>query len=362
MASSASDHWSPALSLHPTRSERSIAFTSDPDFVEDKLELLSALDPSASDIEEVEVDRVLYQRGERVPNSIGSGFEEIHQVEPGLCTHVMSGEVTRHWRLTARSRENCLRLRIPFGGEAHHRSMQKEISDFPPQCSFIIQPAETSVTGVYQAGTAYRFCSIHLSQSFLEHELRLEVTEWPKALLSGWSHQQTSTGQINLGPTSVATAVRFLNLGPHRAWRHADFRAITFDLLRQIFDAWSAMHDTRNLRVTLCQDERRRLQSLRAEANARSPRPLSMSEATIISGLNKNKIHEGFKCMFGMSLRDYCFNIRMFKARNLLMQTSLSISDIGEISGFSEPTNFSASFRKKFFRSPSEVRRFESSN
>ena len=82
-----------------------------------------------------------------------------------------------------------------------------------------------------------------------------------------------------------------------------------------------------------------------------------MEEAVALSGLNKNKVHAGFVRLYGMSLHDYCQDLRMQRARRLLLETSLPVVAVAERSGFSEPTNFTAAFRKHFALPPSDFRR-----
>ncbi len=102
--------------------------------------------------------------------------------------------------------------------------------------------------------------------------------------------------------------------------------------------------------------ERDQLQTLRALADARCPDPVSLDEALALTGLNRNKLHIGFKRLFGLSLHDYCLDLRMQRAKQMLLDSDLAIARIAEATGFSEPTNFTAAFRKHFAVLPSEVR------
>ena len=133
-------------------------------FIEDKLEAICAVDPSAAGgIEALHVDRLRVRPGDRVANLLASGFEEVYGVDGRLCVHIVDAHVARDWRLTARSTENCLRLRVPFAGRAHHDSSAACITDVESNCTFLIQPAGASLTGVYREGTAYRCCTLNLS-------------------------------------------------------------------------------------------------------------------------------------------------------------------------------------------------------
>jgi transcriptional regulator GlxA family with amidase domain len=109
--------------------------------------------------------------------------------------------------------------------------------------------------------------------------------------------------------------------------------------------------------IRLKPGDREALTRLRKAAEAACPDPISIDAAVAICGLNRNKIHYGFKEMFGTSLQRYCNELRMKRAGALLRESTLSVAQIAEAVGFSEPTNFTASFTKHFRERPSAFRR-----
>ncbi|MFP4382237.1 MAG: helix-turn-helix domain-containing protein, partial [Candidatus Sumerlaeia bacterium] len=54
---------------------------------------------------------------------------------------------------------------------------------------------------------------------------------------------------------------------------------------------------------------------------------------------------------------DYLLRLRIDKARQLLMQTSMNLAEIAEHTGFSSPYHLSNVFKKVRGQSPSEYRR-----
>jgi AraC-like DNA-binding protein len=68
------------------------------------------------------------------------------------------------------------------------------------------------------------------------------------------------------------------------------------------------------------------------------------------------KLHFGFKQQFGVSIHEYQTEQRMQAPLMLLQTTDLPIAQIAERSGYGEPTNFTAAFRKHFDLLPREVR------
>lgn len=325
-------------------------------YIHPQLEALKAIDPCATEIDGISVDQRPLAPGEPVPNILGNGAEEVYLVEPGFSLHFAESVIAHHWKLETRSAENCLRLRIPFAGEAQHGSPQVRIADLGSQATFMIQPAGTSVTGIYRAGANYRFCSLHMSESFLIERLGIPPNSWPRLLTTSWQGRDIAFGRIELGKAPLATAGRLFHMSSHGPWRIVEVRAIALDLLRLLFDAWAEDKGAAAARIRLRPRERDQLLTLRMLADTRCPDPVSLDEALALTGLNRNKLHVGFKRLFGLSLHDYCLDLRMQRAKRLLLDSDLAIARIAEATGFSEPTNFTAAFRKHFAVLPSEVR------
>jgi AraC family transcriptional activator of pyochelin receptor len=72
--------------------------------------------------------------------------------------------------------------------------------------------------------------------------------------------------------------------------------------------------------------------------------------------MNPKKLHYGFKRLCGVSIHDFQTELRMQTALELLRSSRLPVAQIAERAGFSEPTNFTAAFKKHFAVLPSQVR------
>lgn len=73
--------------------------------------------------------------------------------------------------------------------------------------------------------------------------------------------------------------------------------------------------------------------------------------------LSPNYLSSLFKQSFGMSLQNYIINFRLFKSKELLTNSSHSISKIASLSGFSDSQHYSQLFKKHIKYTPSEYRR-----
>ncbi|WP_100614119.1 substrate-binding domain-containing protein [Confluentibacter citreus] len=82
------------------------------------------------------------------------------------------------------------------------------------------------------------------------------------------------------------------------------------------------------------------------------------SVENLASHLNVSRIqlYRKMKAIMDVNVSDYIQNIRLEKAKNMLQDTTLTISEIAYATGFSSPNYFSTSFKNKFNKSPKAFR------
>lgn len=85
--------------------------------------------------------------------------------------------------------------------------------------------------------------------------------------------------------------------------------------------------------------------------------PLSITELSKRAGMHINTFERTFKELLGISPRGYIEHLRMKKAAVLLSQTSLSIKEISNSTGYSGANYFTSVFRKHHRCSPRQYRK-----
>ncbi|QDO95254.1 helix-turn-helix transcriptional regulator [Formosa sediminum] len=75
-------------------------------------------------------------------------------------------------------------------------------------------------------------------------------------------------------------------------------------------------------------------------------------------GTNEFALKKGFKSTFGKTVFGYISDLKMHKARNLLMENNISIGEVSEIIGYKNAQHFSTAFKKKFGMTPSKCNSF----
>ncbi|MEC0106738.1 AraC family transcriptional regulator [Paenibacillus taichungensis] len=76
--------------------------------------------------------------------------------------------------------------------------------------------------------------------------------------------------------------------------------------------------------------------------------PLSLKELARATELNEFKLKKGFKALFGMTVFEYIRDQRLEKGLFLMQYEQLNIGEAAAAVGYSNPSNFSAAFYKKY--------------
>lgn len=85
-------------------------------------------------------------------------------------------------------------------------------------------------------------------------------------------------------------------------------------------------------------------------------KPLSLDEIAAKSGISRRQIERLFKRHVQSVPKKYYLQLRLRRARELLLQTSMSIMDITTACGFQSPPHFSRCYRREFGQPPSAER------
>ncbi|GAC1586979.1 MAG: substrate-binding domain-containing protein [Hymenobacter sp.] len=83
---------------------------------------------------------------------------------------------------------------------------------------------------------------------------------------------------------------------------------------------------------------------------------LSVDDIARSLGVSQMQLYRKVKALLGTGVTDYLQNIRLTKARQLLLQEGSTIAEVAYQTGFSSPSYFSTAFKGKYQVSPSEFK------
>ena len=85
--------------------------------------------------------------------------------------------------------------------------------------------------------------------------------------------------------------------------------------------------------------------------------PLSLEELSQFSHLSQRQLQRIFREQFAVTPSHYYLSLRLYRARELLRQTGMSITEVMRACGFQSACHFSKSYRDEFAATPSSERR-----
>lgn len=144
--------------------------------------------------------------------------------------------------------------------------------------------------------------------------------------------------------------------------RHATYSGRLFDLLCEacIFGSIVELSDTLGHRsgrtVVVNSRPQRRARATRDILDARIADPPSIADLCSELAINPTTLRADFRAVFGMTIFDYVRLRRLDVARLMVTDGDLPIREIGYRVGFSNPSAFSAAYRRRFGRPPGAER------
>ncbi|MDR3513605.1 MAG: AraC family transcriptional regulator [Caulobacteraceae bacterium] len=84
--------------------------------------------------------------------------------------------------------------------------------------------------------------------------------------------------------------------------------------------------------------------------------PPTLQKLGLMVGVNRNKLHYGFKHLFGMGISDFLRARRLEEARRLLTETDEPLSEVAARTGFRHQCNLSTAFKARYGVTPSAMR------
>lgn len=91
------------------------------------------------------------------------------------------------------------------------------------------------------------------------------------------------------------------------------------------------------------------------EKNVSNP-DFNVNELAMELGMSRVQVYRKVKALMGYSVNDYIVNVRLKKAKHLLLHTDKTIAEVSSEVGFSSATYFSTTFKNKFNLSPKDFK------
>lgn len=128
-------------------------------------------------------------------------------------------------------------------------------------------------------------------------------------------------------------------------------------LLELFVNQISALDNADNLLLSkLKPGDKDRIYAVKDYLDSNTNTNLTMIELAHMVGINQTKLKNGFKQLFGTTVFGYLTDIRMEKARLLILNENKNIGEVADLVGYHHPHHFAAAFKRKFGYSPGKLK------
>lgn len=308
---------------------------------------------------ELEQDCQEYQL--KLPEQIGSGHFKAFSFRDGISLFIINCQFRHPFEIEIEnSTPHPLHFHFCTSGQFRHSLSERE-------ASYQLQPFHGSITS--SPGNAREVFYFPEAQPILHTNLQVvrgeyiqkaecNLSEMPDRLARAFSDVESREFFLYETDYSIAVSdcIQQLSDTPYRGLVKSAFsEAKALELLslqlKQFADNTDPQRSSKTLKKS---DVEKVRQARRLLLEDLSDAP-TIPELSRKSGINQQKLKQGFKEVYGTTINKYLQQQRMEAANYLLMEGKLSIGEIARRVGYSNQSHFARRFRQRFDLSPREA-------
>lgn len=284
-------------------------------------------------------------QGERAYLHVGSGLSvsasDIRHATPAAETISVGGVLKVHVRLAGASRVGVgCRDSLPVGGAT---------------CSALLHPAGELKVEHFGADVAERSVTVACRPEWLADGLGLGDSALPTPISrflegrqDGW---YTIDVPLHVQAHRAAQAILADFAAPAPATLLVEARAL--EILGHFFGQWEGDAQP----VTMRARDKRLADNAKAILDATLAEPPCLGELAREVGTHQAKLMRVFKAAHGRTISAYVEASRMERARTLLLEGGLSVTEVAFEMGYQHPANFTTAFKRYYGSPPSATRK-----
>jgi len=287
-------------------------------------------------------------RGQREFLCFRPGFyvamNELEHLEDRRDTYPSGDFFKLHFRLAGRSRV----AQVSAAGS-------QQIA--PGSVTTLVQPRNSFKEEHFAAGEAERSVTVCCSRDFLTAELGLDATAGAAGPLDDYLHDTRSRFELIQAPMqaeqqSVATAL--MDCRPTDPYRALFAEAKAIELLHSFLARSPDAATGRPGRATALQE---RMAVVKRYVDTHLGDALDMQSLAKRFGMSESRLARHFRAVFGVPVFEYIGQLRLERARKLLEDGQMRVTDVAFSVGYNHVANFSTAFRRCYGVSPQALRK-----
>ncbi|MGO3161897.1 helix-turn-helix transcriptional regulator [Sphingobacterium sp. JB170] len=205
----------------------------------------------------------------------------------------------------------------------------------------------------FQKETSYHTFDIHLPLSLLDQYVgeSKKLDGFLSQIHNGISSKLT-TDTIGISPAIFNSIQDIQTCTYEGLTRRIYLESKAYELIALLYEDSQRQHVPQNLSA----DDRESIHLAASIIRGNLEEPFTIPQLARQAGINQTKLKAGFKMVFGNTVFGYLQDIRMHQAKRYLLDTKLSIQEIGIRLGYQNTANFSNAFKKILGYSPMKLR------
>ncbi len=215
-------------------------------------------------------------------------------------------------------------------------------------------PADDNQANIlWQKNVRYHTFDIHLPLSLLHHyagESRL--MDGFLSTIDQKASSRLSANTISITP-AIYNAIQDIRACTYEGLtRRIYLESKVYELIALLYENARGKRETSRLNA----DDQERIRFAASIIRNSMEKPLTIPELSRLAGINRTKLKTGFKMLFGTTVFGYLQDLRMHQAKRYLLDTRLTVQEIGILLGYQNTSNFSIAFKKTVGYSPMKLR------
>lgn len=213
----------------------------------------------------------------------------------------------------------------------------------------------TRITKCYLAHSNFTHVDIAVHPEFLVEHLGVEPEKLPhtiQAILTGHKGDYFSRS-MPLTPSMMRAVEAVIKPNFDGKLQETFAKVKTLELLCLAIEALITPIKFTQVGATLTDRDINLLYQARDIIAAQFASPPTLAELSRHVGMNRNKLSQGFKAMFGSGVYEYCQYLRMQQAKTLLQKNKHSLLQVAELIGFQNQSSFTRAYKNFYGHTPS---------
>lgn len=283
--------------------------------------------------------------------NFGVGYSDLVQLSEDLAVRIT--KVTSNQAIsTTHVGEDWLKFEFWIAGEVSLVFKDRGQIDFEGRWCFIHWHPEGMDKGEWVGKGEGISVTIYCRPAYLQQVLGDQVNQLPKALQTlALNHTAEPLFEILPLTQAMAKAVTdMVNTSSIGSLRYIYIEAKTLELfsaaIEVLFRRDEELEDSVIKRLT--RSEINRLHDVRDQILNNLSQPPRIMKLCRQAGMNQQKLQQGFKALFGMTISDFCVTRRMEKGRELLEMNDLTVTQVAQAVGYEFANNFSTAFKRYY--------------